>query len=85
VLDRAAPLCHLVGNWVAAALAALAAAAPDGIAAPLAAVAGAVAVAAGWQLKFVLVARAAFNQGFGLPHLPVRGAGAPGPPAKPGW
>jgi phenylacetyl-CoA:acceptor oxidoreductase subunit 2 len=85
VLDRVAPLFHRVGNWVAAALAALAAAAPDGIAAPLAAAAGAVAVAGGWQLKFVLVARAAFNQGFGLPHLPVRGAGAPGPPAKPGW
>ena len=27
-----------------------------------------------WRFKFVLVTRAAFNQGFALPHLPVRGA-----------
>jgi phenylacetyl-CoA:acceptor oxidoreductase subunit 2 len=85
-LDRAAPLFHGVGNWVTAALAAIAAlAAPDALAAPLGAMAGAIAVAAGWRLKFVLVARAGFNQGFALPHLPVRGSGAPGPSAKPGW
>ena len=41
------------------------------VAVPLA---GLVALAAGWQFKFVLVTRAAFNQGFALPHLPVRGA-----------
>jgi len=40
-------------------------------AAPLA---GLAALAAGWRLKFVLVARASFNQGFALPKLPVRGA-----------
>jgi phenylacetyl-CoA:acceptor oxidoreductase subunit 2 len=86
-LDRAAPLFDLAGNWVGAALAALAAAAPDGAAAPLGAVAGIIAVSAGWRVKFVLVARAGFNQGFALPHLPVRGrgpAGPPGPPARPG-
>lgn len=32
------------------------------------------ALAAGWQFRFALVTRAAFNQGFALPHLPVRGA-----------
>ena len=37
------------------------------------ALAGLAALAAGWQFKFVLVTRAAFNQGFALPHLPVRG------------
>jgi len=85
-LDRAAPLFHRVGDWVAALLAAIAALlAPDAVAAPLGAVAGAIAVAAGWRLKFVLVARAGFNQGFALPHLPVRGSGTPGPSAKPGW
>jgi len=85
-LDRAAPLFHRVGNWVAALLAAIAALlAPDAVVAPLGAVAGAIAVAAGWGLKFVLVARAGFNQGFALPHLPVRGSGTPGPAAKPGW
>lgn len=31
------------------------------------------AVLAGWRFKFVLVTRAAFNQGFALPRLPVRG------------
>ena len=35
--------------------------------------AGAGALAAGWQFKFVLITRAAYNQGFALPHLPVRG------------
>lgn len=38
-----------------------------------AALAGLAAIAAGWRLKFVLVTRAAWNQGFALPHLPVRG------------
>jgi phenylacetyl-CoA:acceptor oxidoreductase subunit 2 len=59
--------------------------APDGWAAPIGAAAGALAVAGGWHLKFVLVARAAFNQGFALPRAPVRGSGTPGPAAKPGW
>ena len=39
-------------------------------AAPLA---GAAAIATGLWLKFALVTRASFNQGFALPHLPVRG------------
>jgi phenylacetyl-CoA:acceptor oxidoreductase subunit 2 len=85
-LDRAAPLFHHVGNWVAAALAGTAAlAAPDTAAVLLGAATGAIAVAAGWRLKFILVARAGFNQGFALPRLPVRGSGTPGAPAKPGW
>jgi phenylacetyl-CoA:acceptor oxidoreductase 26-kDa subunit len=39
-------------------------------AAPLA---GAVAIATGLWLKYALVTRAAFNQGYALPRLPVRG------------
>jgi len=35
--------------------------------------AGLAALATGWQFKFVLITRAAYNQGFALPHLPVRG------------
>nr|CAD21688.1 phenylacetyl CoA [Aromatoleum evansii] len=31
------------------------------------------AVAGGWWVKYTLVRRAAFTQGFALPHLPVRG------------
>lgn len=38
-----------------------------------AALAGLAALSAGWQFKFVLITRAAYNQGFALPHLPVRG------------
>ena len=38
-----------------------------------AALAGIVALLTGWRLKYVLVTRAALNQGFALPQLPVRG------------
>jgi phenylacetyl-CoA:acceptor oxidoreductase subunit 2 len=45
-----------------------------GVLVPAAApIAGAVAIATGWWLKFALVRRASFNQGFALPHLPARG------------
>ena len=43
------------------------------------------AFAAGWALKFILITRAAYNQGFALDHTPVRGFGTAGPPVKPGW
>lgn len=47
--------------------------------------AGVLAAAGGWAVKFTIVARAAFNQGFSLPMLPVRGQGAATPGVKPGW
>ena len=47
--------------------------------------AGAVALAGGWWLKFTLVARAAYNQGYALPVLPVRGQGKVEAGVKPGW
>jgi phenylacetyl-CoA:acceptor oxidoreductase subunit 2 len=56
-----------------------------GTAAPLFTVAGLCVAAAGAVLKFVLVTRAGFNQGFALNHTPVRGAGIAGRPVKPGW
>jgi phenylacetyl-CoA:acceptor oxidoreductase subunit 2 len=40
---------------------------------------------AGALIKFVLVTKAAFNQGFALAHTPVRGSGSAGPGLKPGW
>ncbi len=43
------------------------------------------AVLGGWWMKFVVIARAAFNQGFALPLTPVRGAGNSGTGDKPGW
>ena len=51
----------------------------------LVALAGGAALIAGWALKFTIVARAAYNQGFALPVLPVRGQGSKTPGTKPGW
>jgi Fe-S-cluster-containing dehydrogenase component/DMSO reductase anchor subunit len=56
------------------------------IAAPLLfACAGLISAATGVALKFMLVTRASYNQGFALEHTPVRGSGAAGPGVKPGW
>jgi Fe-S-cluster-containing dehydrogenase component/DMSO reductase anchor subunit len=49
------------------------------------ALAGLSVFATGWAIKFILITRAAYNQGFALPHTPVRGSGVPGPAVKPGW
>ena len=48
-------------------------------------IAGILAVAGGWFMKYALVRRAAFTQGLALLHLPARGRGPAGPAAKPGW
>jgi phenylacetyl-CoA:acceptor oxidoreductase 27-kDa subunit len=56
------------------------------VAAPaLFALAGLSVFATGWAIKFILITRAAFNQGFALSHTPIRGSGLPGPAVKPGW
>jgi len=57
-----APLALLLVAWFAPEVARIAAL-----------LAGLAALATGWQFKFVLITRAAYNQGFALPHLPVRG------------
>lgn len=44
---------------------------------PLAMVAGALALASGANLKYTLICRAAFTQGFSLQHQPVRGQRTP--------
>jgi len=49
------------------------------------AIAGACITVAGAVLKFILVTRAGFNQGFALTRTPVRGTGIAGPAVKPGW
>ena len=46
---------------------------PPGWTATLQALAGALAALGGAAFKYLLVTRAGFNQGFALPHLPVRG------------
>jgi phenylacetyl-CoA:acceptor oxidoreductase subunit 2 len=48
-------------------------------------IAGIIVFAAGWALKFIMITRAAYNQGFALNHTPVRGSGLPGGAVKPGW
>jgi phenylacetyl-CoA:acceptor oxidoreductase subunit 1 len=52
---------------------------------PLFALSGLLIAAAGVALKFVLITRAGWNQGFALKHTPARGAGPAGPGVKPGW
>jgi phenylacetyl-CoA:acceptor oxidoreductase subunit 2 len=63
------------GSVVALAFALIVLAWPLGEAATrtLQAIAGAAALGAGLWFKYTLVTRAGFNQGFTLPHLPVRG------------
>jgi phenylacetyl-CoA:acceptor oxidoreductase subunit 1 len=57
-----------------------------GLAMPILLVPGAVlAVASGWAFKFNLITRAAFNQGFSIERLPVRGTGNAAPGIKPAW
>jgi phenylacetyl-CoA:acceptor oxidoreductase subunit 2 len=51
----------------------------------LAALAGLLVVAGGWYFKFILITRAAFNQGFALARTPARTPGQAGGPVKPGW
>jgi phenylacetyl-CoA:acceptor oxidoreductase subunit 2 len=51
----------------------------------LAPLAGLLVVASGWLVKYMIITRAAFNQGFALPRLPKRGAGASGGASRPGW
>ena len=74
-LDAAGRWLQLAGSWVPLVLLALVASRliGGGLAAPLLALAGLLAVAAGALLKFTLITRAGFNQGFALAHLPVRG------------
>jgi phenylacetyl-CoA:acceptor oxidoreductase 26-kDa subunit len=48
-------------------------------------VAAALALVGGWVLKWTIIRRAAFNQGFALVLAPERGVGGSGPPARPGW
>jgi len=90
-VDACAARVSILGQWTPALLAllalALGGAALPGHAAALAA--GVFAVYGGWLMKFTIVARAAYNQGFALPKLPVRGQPMAVEPslrnAQPGW
>lgn len=75
---------HLLGGIlpVLLLLVSLNPAVPDGV---LAAAGGLCLVLSGWRLKYVIVVRAAYNQGFALAHSPQRGGGLAGPGIRPGW
>jgi len=83
VLDRYRPWLFAGGLLLPLALIVFGWAVPS--AAVLFVPAGLAVAAAGIGLKFVLITRASFNQGFALTHTPVRGAGRAGPAVKPGW
>ena len=84
-MDRLAPWLIAGGTVLPVALA-LAALFMDAAPAAVALLAGLTAVLAGWTLKFVLITRAAYNQGFAIEHMPERGTGVGGGPGvKPGW
>lgn len=54
-------------------------------AAPFAALGAVLALAAGAYLKFTLITRASYTQGFAIPHSPARTHGYSRAGAKPGW
>ena len=72
-LDRSGKILTQSGTIAPLALLLLCVFAPD-VARIAVLLAGVAALAAGWQFKFVLITRAAYNQGFALPHLPVHGS-----------
>jgi phenylacetyl-CoA:acceptor oxidoreductase subunit 2 len=82
-LARLSPGFLGLGHAVPGLLLLAALAVPD-VAPVTAAVGGLLAAVAGWVLKFVVVTRASYNQGFAIAHAPERGGGG-GPGAKPGW
>ena len=73
ILEAAGKPLIQIGTIVALALLPLYLFAPD-LAGVVLLLSVAAALATGWRLKFVLITRAAYNQGFALPHLPVRGS-----------
>jgi phenylacetyl-CoA:acceptor oxidoreductase subunit 2 len=75
-LDRGGQTLQIVGTLAPLVLIApIMAGAASGASIPLlAAIAGFAATAAGAYVKYAIVTRAGFNQGFALAHLPVRGA-----------
>jgi phenylacetyl-CoA:acceptor oxidoreductase subunit 2 len=81
-LDAAGLALQFAGTFVPLLLVlVVAAVGSDGAAASATlALAGVAAAASGWYVKYVLVVRAGYTQGFALAHLPVRGTPSDRPP-----
>lgn len=84
VLKRTEPMILVVGT-VLPLVSVLSATLIPSLYTMLVATGGIFAAFAGWHLKWIIVTRAAYNQGFALAHSPARGGGQPGPGTKPGW
>lgn len=88
VLDRLELPFIKIGHWTVALVLLLVLLQPTLAPAQwLTALAGLLAVAGGWLFKYTLIVRAGYNQGYALPHVPVRGGAGPGSglASKPGW
>ena len=55
------------------------------VSAYVSAAAGTFAMAGGWFMKYQLITRASYNQGYAINHAPERGSKGDGPGGKPGW
>lgn len=75
---------RIAGHLLPAGLLMIALAMPWG-AGLLAAVAAGLSLVVGWYLKYVLVCRASYNQGFAVARAPARTPGYGRAGAKPGW
>ena len=75
----------VLGNWLTLVLLVIALASSSArVVFWLGVISALAALGSGWLFKAVLITRAAYNQGFALPRLPVRGSGSGGSAAKPG-
>lgn len=80
------PLVRVAGHLVPAVFVALGLLiSPSGLGALLCAIGGVAAAGAGWAFKLTLILKAAYTQGYSVPHTPTRGAAKPGAGGKPGW
>lgn len=82
-LDQAHLSLVLGGHLLPLALLLVALAGPAGGVVGL--IAGLAALVGGWYLKFTLITRAAYNQGFAIARTPARTPGYGGSGARPGW
>lgn len=84
VLKSADSVVTLIGS-IAPALLVIGALMTPKLSTELGVAAGVLAAISGWFLKYIIITRASYNQGYALTRTPARGGGKPGPGTKPGW